>query len=73
MVGVHGGGATLAAAAAARAGLPLLLTAPAPHQRSWPALALYPHPDVLAQVCAASRIHDTPLFNTFMIVEIILN
>ncbi|KAJ0183044.1 hypothetical protein K1T71_001020 [Dendrolimus kikuchii] len=52
---VSGGGARamrLAEAAAARAGLPLLLVDPAPTNSSWEALALYPHPDVLAQACA---------------------
>lgn len=40
----------LAAEAAARAGLPLLLTGPEPSGAEWEALALYPHPDVLAMV-----------------------
>lgn len=45
--------ARLAAEAAARAGVPLLLLQPAPLSASWEALALYPHEDVLAQVTPA--------------------
>ncbi|XP_063826529.1 glutamate receptor ionotropic, kainate 2-like [Ostrinia nubilalis] len=56
VAGVVSGGsaraAALGAAAAARAGLPLLLVAPAPADASWEALAMYPHPDVLAMACA---------------------
>ncbi|XP_030033794.2 glutamate receptor ionotropic, kainate 2 [Manduca sexta] len=44
--------ARLAGAAAARAGVPLLLLDEAPADGSWEALPLYPHPDVLAQACA---------------------
>ncbi|XP_026318857.1 glutamate receptor ionotropic, kainate 3-like [Hyposmocoma kahamanoa] len=44
--------ARLAAEAAARAGVPLLLLQPAPLAASWEVLALYPHEDVVAQAGA---------------------
>lgn len=50
-------GARLAAAGAARAGVPLLLLEPAPVGSRWEALAMFPHDDVLVQVCA-------PLYET---------
>ncbi|KAJ8723589.1 hypothetical protein PYW08_003501 [Mythimna loreyi] len=56
VVATVGGGdaraARLAAAGAARAALPLLLVEHAPAHAAWEALALYPHPQVLAQACA---------------------
>lgn len=53
--------ARLAAEAAARAGVPLLLLQPAPLAASWEVLALYPHEDVLAQVTLGSRLVTLPL------------
>lgn len=53
--------ARLAAEAAARAGVPLLLLQPAPLDASWEVLALYPHEDVLAQVPLGSSPLRPPL------------
>lgn len=62
---VVGAGAALGAAAAARAGLPLLLLQPAPpapdarFPAALEALSLYPHPDVLAMVTSpATHTHQ---------------
>lgn len=55
--------ARLAAEAAARAGVPLLLLQPAPLTASWEVLALYPHEDVLAQVTFSSRLVTLPVKN----------